>query len=373
MNKKIFICLLLLLNMTSIVFPWAYPLDVDLVGIKFDHGTTGGSQNIRKNYATDIDKPEYVAYYGIDENEPAAYIKSQTNRRIEACFITNWQPNLYNLQIGASVSSGNGIGDVDYAWLSLSQDPQDSTKLKGYRYFDIDGAVPSTVGKRTFHFSWDIMGVNNGSVYGPPYYLTSPIEIGTSGMHTYYTLLGTPQSPMSEPWTNVLDFACVWASGTNSESSVVGNITEGAYNTFGKNYNGNLTHAPGTTFHLTSLLGSSYADCRDMSATVHVFTKAIGGTGTQVRLIGDTESGIEDFQFKSIDPVGSPTWQTGSWNFHQVAYYSAVYDACLRLENPVRIPKSENINGNYKDDIFDPTPSWSVWVPKPSFSYTTVD
>jgi len=70
------------------------------------------------------------------------------------------------------------------------------------------------------------------------------------------------------------------------------------------------------------------------------------------------------------DPPGYPCWRTGEWNFHQVADYSGVYDASLRLkpDNP-RVPCGEDINGSYKDDLFDS----GQWVPKTPFEYTAVE
>jgi hypothetical protein len=227
-------------------------------------------------------------------------------------------------------------------------------------------SISGSVNKKSFSWSWYVDLINGNE-------LEEPIYIGMTGSHTYYILLATPQQPMSIPWTDVLDYACVWAAGQTSEDQAVTLITTKAYTNFGKNYDGGGTHAPGTTFHLTSLLASSWADCRDMSATVHVFTRAIGGTQTDVRMINDPNPYVENFKYKSIDPVGNPSWQTRWWNFHQVANYSGVYDACLRLNqsNP-RIPTGEDINGGYKTDLFDPV-SGSVWVPKTPFIYITVD
>ena len=74
--------------------------------------------------------------------------------------------------------------------------------------------------------------------------------------------------------------------------------------------------------------------------------------------------------WKAIDPVGNPGWGTTGWNFHQVAHYSNVYDACLRLDQSApRIPRNEAINGTYKSDLYDS----GVWTPGAPFSYITVD
>jgi hypothetical protein len=63
--------------------------------------------------------------------------------------------------------------------------------------------------------------------------------------------------------------------------------------------------------------------------------------------------------------------KTGSnvfWDFHQVGWLSNVYDACLKLANPERIPVDENITNEYKPDLFD-SGDWDADTYK---NYTTV-
>jgi len=345
MNRKIFLCLLLLINFSSLIFAWSLPLDVDLVGIEFDHGTSGESIDIRENSTTDINKPEYVAYY-FNYNKPAAYIKSQTNRRIEACFITNYQSGLNNLQIGASVASGSGFSDVTFTWVSLYQDPQDSSKLKGYTYFPVSGHAPSTVGKYSYSLDWIIIGINNTSIFAPPLYLTNPIEIGTSGTHTCYTLLGTPQSPMTEPWTDVLDYSCIWASGTSSSSSAIENLTNELY-TSGVEYDGgeHYTRNSYRNLDLTGLLSdfpNTKMDCRDFSNFIQVLSHSLGFS-CRFNNIGNY------FYYNYLKPAGLNSVYNGFWNFHQVGWYnSKVVDPSTKIDNdsdPTSLPNSWKLVG----------------------------
>ena len=60
-------------------------------------------------------------------------------------------------------------------------------------------------------------------------YEPEEISIGDTGPHEYYTLLSSPQNPMSTPWTEVLDFSCDWASGQSTGADVAQKITEGIY------------------------------------------------------------------------------------------------------------------------------------------------
>lgn len=321
-------------------------VNVEITHIKFDHtaGDTSDGIDIRENNSTDITVPEWVKD---GQNKPAAYKKS-TNVTIKAKFSVS-PGSVTSAKIKATTSDGI-LGNLGEQTVSFSNGVSD------YVSFTPTNSTPSSVDKDTVTWQWKVSDVNGSG--------SSEVDINSSGAHTIYTLLGTPQSPMTEPWTEVLDYACVWANDKASESAAVTPITTNAYNNLGKNYDGTGTHTSGKTFNLTSFLSANWADCQDMSATVNVFTRAIGGTTTNVRKIDGP------FNYKSIDPVGSPGWDTDAWNFHQVGNYSGVYDACLRLNqsNP-RIPTGENVNGSYKTDLYDS----GTWDPKAPFSYTTVN
>jgi len=169
---------------------------------------------------------------------------------------------------------------------------------------------------------------------------------------------------MPEPWVEVLEYACDWASGTNSEDDVVADITEGAYSDFGRKYDGENDHTDmdNKTFELSDFLADvmHYADCSDMAATVNVFTRAIGVSSSLVKKIEGT------FVYKRIKPVGEINWRllgSGSFDYHWVAWYDILIDdACLKLcdnQDPPgneRIPIGEilddPINEDYKEDLY---------------------
>ena len=110
-----------------------------------------------------------------------------------------------------------------------------------------------------------------------------------------------------------------------------------------------------------------------LSALIHIFTYWIGGSNNGVCLIDYDEE--YSFDHKPINPFGwpygvYPEW-TGivEWNFHQIAYLSGVYDACLRLnEDSPWISTGASINGAYKTDLRD-SGDWEIDGP---FPYTGV-
>jgi len=329
----VLVCLISFSSLINNASAWDYPLIVDLIHIKFDYesGYAYDALDIRKN---------------------------QSGRKIQADFTHN-QDDVYTLGIVAFTTYGEGFGYPQ----ETPVDFPNGGPASPYTTFTTYGSVPNSVGKRSFKWKWYITKVN-----GVPFPWGDYLWFTDTGWHTHYTLLAAPQNPMSVPWTDVLDYACVWASGKSSESQAVSEITEKAYTSLGKNYYGEATHAQGTTFNLTGFLSSSWADCRDMSATVHVFTRAIGGTATAVWWI---DGGMYT---KAIKIIGGSSWQIKWFAFHQVAYRSGVYDACLKLRQAVgvneRVPKGENMDNPYKRDLFD----HGDWEPDDgSFSYDSVN
>ena len=183
---------------------------------------------------------------------------------------------------------------------------------------------------------------------------------------------------MAEPWTEVLDYACDWAESKTNEFDALVVITEGVYTDIGVDheYWGGSSHAVNQSFNLTGFFNDDWADCRDVSAFVHVSTRAIGGTETQVRMINPGSQNYW-FYYKPIKPIGKDAWTTGNnyWYFHQVAWKSNVFDACLRLDkdDTERIPVNEpiDVDSCYYNDLYR-TDLNGYWVPQTPKSYTTV-
>ena len=340
---------------TVYCLPW--PPDMDIYYIKFNYesGSTYDALNIRKNYSTDVTVPEWQLSV---RNEKIAYIKGQSGRKIK---IKIWidRTTIEGVRAYAESVTGPGIGDVNAKWVYFNNSNYSNETL-----MTTDGTVASSVGQRGFTWRWYVSDIDD-------FIIEEPILVGDTGIHYYYALLGTPQSPMTEPWTEVLDLACNWAYGETNESGALSDLTYWSYVEFGKDhdYDGTRTHANLVTLNLTNFFNDDWADCRDMSAVVHVFTRAIGGTTTQVRQIWGP------FDYKPILPIGWTYWTdedtlSDTWSFHQVTWKSNVYDACLKLKksNP-RIPINENITNPYKTDLYD-SGTWDT--SSPAFDYQTV-
>ena len=360
------ICTLVSVFFADKAYSIPYPPDVDLVSIEFNYYTYAAvydALNIQKNFTTSIHRPEWESGY----NEPMAYIRNQSPRKIEAVFYADWYSH-EDMLIWAYKISGSGIGNVNSTWVSFEGHTSDPTLMT------CGSSVPGTVGIREFSWRWYLLQIDD-------FEYEIPILIGDSGDHKFYTVLAQPQDPMDTPWTEALDYACAWASGTNNESDALEVITEEAYTDMGVDheYSGleENTHAVGQTFDLTGFFEDYYGDCRDISALVHVFTRAIGGTQTQVRMI-NTTSTSNWFYCQPIKPFGENLdWTDGytRWWFHQVAWKSAVYDPCIRLDEggTERIAVDEPITEgeSYYNDLYYDGYN-GQWLPQTPKDYTTV-
>jgi hypothetical protein len=259
-----------------------------------------------------------------------------------------------HLIINLTVSSGTGIGTVCNHFEANYTAPDWIT-------LELDGNIPGSVGARNFTWQW--------SVYALPLDITNYCAATStnSTSHTYYTLLAAPQSPMSEPWTSVLDYACDWASGESTNSNVLYYLCYNLYNSSGLDYDGGQSHyecisypSQKLQFNLTDFLQEwNKADCQDVSMFLSILSGSLGANLSQTRRIQG------DFTTKSIDPVESTFgWRTVSWSFHHVGWLSNIFDPCVRLNSSSPyIPINSNIDSPYKIDLYYS----GTWVPQSAF------
>lgn len=360
--------------------PWPPEIDVTTIRFNYESGHTNDGLKIRKNASTNYPNSTWSS----SKNEPLAYIKSQSSRYIQVCFYVEDED--YDYMAVHTTTSGSGVGDVNasmsvppwwegqYWWRTLMLGGEDS--------------VPGSVGKRNFTWSWylDEIGLIE---------LDEPLLFASTGAHTYYTLLAAPQSPMSDPWTEVLDYACDWASGKTSSSSAITEVVKGIYGDFGfvyDTYDGSprYTGDKSQSFNLTSLLsdvpGSNIVvNCYDCGKAVKIFANAIGCGASYkysspfgyVNCIKPIGRGWANNPFYSNpayssspivgEDLGSPT-RSGFGNHAFGTIGSTIYDTCLKVDtdgNPDAAPHTESWAtgwswSTYKLKVVDDNPSTST-------------
>jgi hypothetical protein len=362
MKRSLSTVLFLLICLFSLIgevhgLPWPPTISVYSISFNYESGYTYDALRIKKNNSTYVPVPEWLTG---NRNEKIAYIKSQSNRKVKVQFYI--EPSGYsnsNISVLADVS-GEGIGYINSNKVYFQGSQYSTPKV-----MTCQGSVPGSANIKNFSWSWYAAAVN-GTV------LEDPLWIGVTGAHVYYILLSAPQSPMAEPWTSVLDYACVWASGQSNNSGTAQKVTEGIYYQLGDldgdlDYDwplGRCIYSKGSsnrTFELTNFLtalnssGSVIVNCSDCGNLVNIFTAAVG-ISTQSKRIGNPNT----FTTKSINPIGSPGWNSTSWGYHQYGWIgNQVCDGCIEVNYGVPILPTNMIQSTYDSYLLAPGQSYT--------------
>jgi hypothetical protein len=143
-------------------------------------------------------------------------------------------------------------------------------------------------------------------------------------------LLAAPQAPMSTPWTDVLDKACVWASGQTTATNAATKIAESLYEC-GFKYETDEGASNYYVYYMQFDLEQIISDlgnptgievnCLDMAMAVVTFGNALGSGSNLTTFTGNVVEGFPTYPYERnwfflnyIDPIGSasPTNNTFS-------------------------------------------------------------
>ena len=202
----------------------------------------------------------------------------------------------------------------------------------------------------------------------PQVYLTFGAPIGPWGTS------GTPRAC----WSYVINKACIWMpeDGYSASQTLAAKkrLAQMAYWYIYKDYSGGGSHFVFSTasFNMHDFLFlSSWGNCQDMSSWWVKLCNSVGLNG-QVRRINGP------FNTNTISAIsnGSWSWSSTTWDFHQIGWYSNVYDPCLRLDqSSPRVAQDEDIDDPYKTDLYSDTPVYNPypydihdWSPQSPFS-----
>lgn len=218
--------------------------------------------------------------------------------------------------------------------------------------------------------------------------------------HRVYVLLAQPTAPWQQqpfgaantqlPWTDVLDYACIWAFGRATEIDAASAITRNVnalgpatvtYDCPGRGG----SHYSFPTFDCTAFIdllrggvgNGNYVNCSDCATVTSSFANALGCDLWQSRMF-PSRATARWFDLNEILAIGSNTWQTacnwGHFGYHEVAWTGActesdhVYDSCLHVDGdgdpttfphtallPCHMPFGAIGAGEYRDCLAAPT------------------
>ncbi|MFH1940756.1 MAG: hypothetical protein ABIL68_01535 [bacterium] len=361
--------------------PWPPDMDVYYIKFNYESGHTWDALTIKKNKTTPISVPEWES--GGSTNEKFAYIKSQSYRKIKAQFWIdrNWDDHME--AYAEKNGGGQGIGDISQVYIDFN-----GTQYSDETLMSFDGSVPSSIDTAGFNLKW--YGV---MAEGPDEDLI--FHFGTTGRHKYYIVLDTPQAPMSEPWTGVLDYSCDWASGLSSDATVIDSISHSIYSDLGLAYDiysqgsGYAWYDAGNYYFdledfLDEVPGEDLrANCWDTGMSVTIFANALGcnaecksstpfGWVNCIKPIGRGWTNNPFYPTMSYpynDPIeDGDTSSRSKFSTHVVTVLSSIYDACLKVDtdaDPDGAPHTESwANGwswnTYVSKVVDNNPSTST-------------
>ncbi len=237
--------------------------------ISFNYAGSGAVTISENTSGVPITAPEYVA--GGLTIKPAAWIMNGSYS-VQATF-----------KADSSVASAQVWAETGMGGLNSSASPVTITFTggSGQGTFTVD-SVPTAVGKHSVEWNWKYKNVN-----GAP---SADLDMGKTGNHIVYTVLGTPQAPQAVPWVGTLEIACTLAGGMNTADSAMREIWDDFYNNAGGIYDtahGSPQYTGSTTesFNLTNFIvnyGSGSigtVNCYDMGKSVVVFANALGCSG----------------------------------------------------------------------------------------------
>lgn len=191
--------------------------------------------------------------------------------------------------------------------------------------------------------------------------------------HKIFTLLTLPTDPWQQapyhpsntqlPWTEVLDFACHWASGTRTLDQAAARITRAVYDLGGTRLRYSCESGGATKytnfffpyFYCTEFLEylkggpglGGDVNCIDCATFVSTFANILGCDLWQSRM----GNNLNVFELNPIRAIGSARWEPAcgwpGFGMHEVAWKAGctaddeVFDACLEVDggaDPTRPP-----------------------------------
>lgn len=318
---------------------------VTIEAIKFDYDRTSATRDaltIRKNAGEDIRIPEWQRQESLAPlTSPAAYAQSQGNNLTIAVQLRRTSTSSDG-SVRVSARGGGILGRVGEDTIDFPS----QRVLSDFKVFNLVGATigQTAIGKHEITWDWSLTPDGGGTT-------------SKQTTHQIYTILDLPRAPWGQPgsvfpgfqvpWTDVLDWACAWASGATTPDDAAARITREIhrlgqtkliFDTQG-GADSHFTVKGHRTFKCTKFLKllnstttvKSLVNCTDCACFVSSFTNILGGDLNQ-SCMGS------NFNTNLILEIGLTTPHTTNFRFHEVAWKSpsdasaALFDCCLQVD-----------------------------------------
>lgn len=145
-------------------------------------------------------------------------------------------------------------------------------------------------------------------------------NMGKTGPHKLYTLFTQPKAPMTIPWSEVLEYATLWAANGTTEATVRLKLATHLYSSGRFRYINSSAYNYWIGFELSDLLEdlkrpgyNPSMNCVDVANFYQVLSSALGLDDKMT-----TISVPDPFEYKPLLPIGLVSCQSGTWNYHKV-------------------------------------------------------
>jgi len=325
---------------------------VDIAGIMFNHSpatATTCAINIRKSFTEQVDVPEWVQKETNPAQAPAAYsikdISGQTVT-IKARFVIG-DKTATSMSIQAT--GGGVLGAIDPITINFKNgvsDPEWVNLPLSHQTLAAGG-----VARNDIAWSWQFRPTTGGTW----------TNMQTTH-HRIYSVLEMPSAPWKQanypadtqaPWTDALDYACLWAAGTTTKDAAAAAITREVNQSLHLTYDMSAGASVYTRHnraisqsvflctqfidYLTSGTGrGATINCTDCATIVSTFANLIGCDLTQSRM--QSHFGLNKIIAIGHTSFGYPGFGPG-FSYHEVAWTGAtsytdpLYDACLQVDS----------------------------------------
>lgn len=333
-----------------------------LVAISFNHDSaslSGDAMDIRKNFTQTVAVPEWTAGETLPTDSPAVYAIKETHGRaitIKAKFTVS-SNSVTRAQVRAR--GGGALGQLDPQTITLAN----GVSVPEFVSFELRDHLIGADGINVEDITWEWeFRCCGGSKWEP---------LATT-RHRIYIVLEEPNLPWKQPasdtqnpWTEALDYACVWAAGKQNRDDAASAITQAINATLGLVYDNaagasHYTSGGLAFFELTQFLSylkngtglGNIVNCTDCATITTTFSNLVG-CDLHASKMG---SFFDLTPFRGIGAAGfvCPGFGCG-FSFHEVAWKGAngnadsLFDACLRVDgdsNPWSAPYTEQFPVN---------------------------
>lgn len=334
-------------------------MSIVLETISFNHNLTSADTdafNIRRNESTPVDLPEWRRCTSVKpEDSPAAYavgIIDENNLTICAEFS---RPDCDHQKalVRATPASITGaaptyclgkVAATEIAFDANQKTTAATLKLAEVRIKGLGVGVCNIAWLWQYSVDWGASWI----------YLTTTA-------HRIYRVILPPSSPWEQspfdrqnihlPWTEVLDYACVWGATSGDVERAAESVTRSVYSlgiTRVLEYDGGASYAA-SRFDCTAFLqrlrgqfgNGAKVNCTDCATIVSTFANILGCELSQAEMGPHTLPPLPPRGRITLLPhlrIGSNRWEGGRFTFHEVAWEGnatkddEVHDACLVVD-----------------------------------------